>query len=202
MMQDDSLTESAWQDFFENNPWILGAGLGVPLFTAWNSDKLETVVRGNSFTGKGKRVDALYQTSGIVKSLVFAEIKKPTTKLLTNDEYRPGCWAASKDLSGGIFQVHATVQAAEDEVSEHVVTSQDEEGCDIPSSEVFYSVLEHILLLDRQKNLLMRTVVEKTQRKLDLLSFFGPVLSLLKLSHMMNYSLKLVGLLMGMMIQP
>ena len=49
-----------------------------------------------------------------------------------------GCWAASKDLSGGIFQVHATVQAAEDEVSEHVVTSQDEEGCDIPSSEVFF----------------------------------------------------------------
>lgn len=188
--------------FFENNPWILGAGLGVPLFTAWNSDKLETVVRGNSFTGKGKRVDALYQTSGIVKSLVFAEIKKPTTKLLTNDEYRPGCWAASKDLSGGIFQVHATVQAAEDEVSEHVVTSQDEEGCDIPSSEVFLFRPRAYLVIGSTKEFINENGGGKTGRKLDLLSFFGPVLSLLKLSHMMNYSLKLVGLLMGMMIQP
>lgn len=201
MMQDNSLTESAWQDFFENNPWILGAGLGVPLFTAWNSDKLETVVRGNSFTGKGKRVDALYQTSGIVKSLVFAEIKKPTTKLLTNDEYRPGCWAASKDLSGGIFQVHATVQAAEDEVSEHVVKSQDEEGCDIPSSEVFLFRPRAYLVIGSTKEFINENSGGKTGRKLDLLSFFGPVLSLLKLSHMMNYSLKLVGLLMGMMIQ-
>lgn len=75
MMQNDSLTEGDWQNFFESNPWILGAGLGVPLFTAWNSDKLETVVRGNSFTGEGKRVDALYRTSGIVKSFVFVKLR-------------------------------------------------------------------------------------------------------------------------------
>lgn len=172
MMQDGSLTESAWQDFFENNPWILGAGLGVPLFTAWNSDKLETVVRGNSFTGKGKRVDALYQTSGIVKSLVFAEIKKPTTKLLTNDEYRPGCWAASKDLSGGIFQVHATVQAAEDEVSEHVVTSQDEEGCDIPSSEVFLFRPRAYLVIGSTKEFINENSGGKNREKIRSFELF------------------------------
>lgn len=136
------------------------------------SDKLETVVRGNSFTGKGKRVDALYQTSGIVKSLVFAEIKKPTTKLLTNDEYRPGCWAASKDLSGGIFQVHATVQAAEDEVSEHVVTSQDEEGCDIPSSEVFLFRPRAYLVIGSTKEFINENSGGKNRKKIRSFELF------------------------------
>ena len=135
--------------------------------------KLETVVRGNSFTGKGKRVDALYQTSGIVKSLVFAEIKKPTTKLLTNDEYRPGCWAASKDLSGGIFQVHATVQAAEDEVSEHVVTSQDEEGCDIPSSEVFLFRPRAYLVIGSTKEFINENSGGKNRKKIRSFELFS-----------------------------
>lgn len=172
MMQNDSLTEGDWQSFFESNPWILGAGLGVPLFTAWNSDKLETVVRGNSFTGEGKRVDALYRTSGIVKSFVFAEIKKPTTKLLTENEYRPGCWAASKDLSGGIFQVHATIQAAEDEVSGHVVTAQDEEGCDIPSSEVFLFRPRAYLVIGSTKEFINKNSGGKNKKKIRSFELF------------------------------
>lgn len=66
---------------------------------------------------------------------------------------------------------------------------------------LFYSVLEHILLLDQQKNSSIRIAVEKTRRKLDPLNFSDLILSLLKSSHMMNYSLKLVGLPMGAMIQ-
>lgn len=172
MMEDDSLVERDWQKFFESNPWILGAGLGVPLFTAWNSDKLETVIRGNSFTSEGKRVDALYQTSGIVKSLVFAEIKKPTTELLTNDEYRPGCWAASKELSGGISQVHATIQAAEDEVSGHVVKTQDEGGYDIPASEVYLFHPRAYLVIGSTKEFVNEDSGGKNKRKIRSFELF------------------------------
>lgn len=172
MMKDDSLLEKDWQKFFENNPWILGAGLGAPLFTAWNSDKLETVVRGYSFTGEGKRVDALYQTSGIVKSLVFAEIKRPTTKLLAKDTYRSGCWAASTDLSGGISQVHTTIQAAEDEISNHVIMSQDEEGYDIPSSEVFLFRPRAYLVIGSTKEFIDEDSGGKNKRKIRSFELF------------------------------
>ena len=172
MMKDDALKERDWQDFFEQNPWILGAGLGTPLFTAWNSDKLETVVRGYSFTGEGKRVDALYQTSGIVKSLVFAEIKKPTTELLAKDAYRPGCWAASTDLSGGISQVHATIQAAEDEISNHVIMSQDEEGYDIPSSEVYVFRPRAYLVIGSTKEFVNENNNGKNKKKIRSFELF------------------------------
>lgn len=130
--------ESVWQNMFQENQWILGAGLGAPLFTAYDSNRLETIVRGNSFNTSGKRTDALYTTSGIIKSFVFAEIKTPDTKLLEeNKAYRPGTWSASKELAGGIAQVHTTVQLTEDEIVNHVKIREDENGDDIPRSEVF-----------------------------------------------------------------
>ena len=136
MLANSSLQETDWQKFFENNPWILGAGLGVQLFTSWDSTKLEKVVQGNSVAGEGKRVDALYTTSGVIKSFVFAEIKKPNTSLLSN-MYRPGCWTPSKELAGGISQVHATIQEAEDNISNHFLMHETEEGYSIPGSEVY-----------------------------------------------------------------
>lgn len=172
MMKDDSLLEKDWQKFFESNPWILGAGLGAPLFTAWNSDKLETVVRGSSFTGEGKCADALYQTSGIIKSLVFAEIKRPVTKLLTDNEYRPGCWGVSKDLSGGISQVHATIQAAEDEVSGNVVMEQDKEGYDIPSSEVYLFRPRAYLVIGSTKEFINENSGGKNKKKIRSFELF------------------------------
>lgn len=129
--------EAVWQDFFEHNQWILGAGLGAPLFTAFNPGKLETVVKGKSFNSVGKRTDALYTTSGIVKSFVFAEIKRPDTQLLEVNQYRSGTWSISKELSGGIAQVHTTVQLTEDELNGHVKRREDEEGNEMLSDEVY-----------------------------------------------------------------
>jgi hypothetical protein len=129
--------EKVWQTFFEDNQWILGAGLGVPLFTAWDPEKLEIPVRGHSFRGEGKRVDGLYTTSGIIQSFVFAEIKTPDTPLLEKSSYRSGAWPVSKELAGGISQVHATVQAAEDEISGHMLQKETGDGMTIPDSEVF-----------------------------------------------------------------
>lgn len=60
--------EAVWQRFFEENPWILGIGLGSQLLTSWSEDRLEQFVKGHSIAGFGKRADALLQTSGLVRS--------------------------------------------------------------------------------------------------------------------------------------
>lgn len=103
--------ERAWQALLEENPWILGVGLGGQLFTSWDASHLEQTVVGRSIKGVGKRVDALLRTAGIVRSLAFAEIKHHRTQLL-GDEYRSGCWGPSKEVAGAIVQAQQTVHLA------------------------------------------------------------------------------------------
>lgn len=71
--------ERAWQILLEDNPWILGVGLGGQLLTSWDKERLEQTVVGRSVKGVGKRVDALLRTTGIIRLLAFAEIKHHRT---------------------------------------------------------------------------------------------------------------------------
>jgi Domain of unknown function (DUF4263) len=108
--------EDVWQKFFESNPWILGVSLTGQLVTKWGHDKLEQVVAGASIAGPGKRADALLRTAGRIRSMAFAEFKTHRTKLLEEKPYRPGCWAPSKHLAGGVSQVQITVDRAVEEI--------------------------------------------------------------------------------------
>ncbi|QQQ64336.1 Shedu immune nuclease family protein [Paenarthrobacter ureafaciens] len=108
--------ESVWQRFFEANPWLLGVGLSGHLFTAWDQERLERVVAGHNVTDVGKRVDALLTTTGIIRSLVFAELKLHDDDLLEGNEYRPGTWAPSRALVGGVAQSLVTAQRARDDI--------------------------------------------------------------------------------------
>lgn len=119
--------ESVWQEFFERNPWILGIGLGAQLLTSWSNEKLEQVVAGHSIAGAGKRADALLRTSGVIKSMVFAEIKHHGTQLLAANEYRPEVWAPTKELSGGVLQVQTTVHRAVSQIGERI-SQRDADG--------------------------------------------------------------------------
>jgi hypothetical protein len=67
----------------------------------------------------GKRVDALLATSGIVRSLVFAEIKHHRTPLL-GEEYRAGCFAPSKDVAGAVVQIQQTIHLACRDLDDYV----------------------------------------------------------------------------------
>lgn len=124
--------EAVWQAYFEENPWIFGCTLAGQFMTSWAPGKLEQVVSGSSIASTMKRPDAVMRTAGRVRSMVFAEIKTHRTPLLqtTKDPYRPGCWAPHLELAGGVAQVHATVQAATDEIGTRI-TSRDAEGAEI-----------------------------------------------------------------------
>jgi hypothetical protein len=112
--------EAVWQRFFEKNPWILGVSLAGQLLTGWDNDKLEQTVVGSSVAGSGKRTDALLQTNGRIRALVFAEIKHHETSLLASTPYRPGTWAPSSELVGGITQIQQTVQRAHDKIGDRL----------------------------------------------------------------------------------
>ena len=108
--------ESDWQEFFEDNPWLLGVGLSSHLFVSYSDEKLERYVAGASEFSDGKRVYALLTTSGIIRSVVLAEIKKPDDPLVKSGVYRSGVFGPSDDLAGGISQVLQTVERARETV--------------------------------------------------------------------------------------
>jgi hypothetical protein len=142
LLQDDSYfdaralqvgtREAVWQQFMQNNQWILGGSLSVQFLPAWNEERLEQTVVGASVSGAGKRSDALLRTAGRVHSLVFVEIKHHRTELLGR-EYRPGIWAPSRELGGGVAQVQGTVQRATIDIRERL-QERASDGSDIPGA--------------------------------------------------------------------
>ncbi|WP_241011306.1 Shedu immune nuclease family protein [Mycobacterium camsae] len=117
--------ERAWQHLLEENPWVLGIGLGGQLFTAWDQEKLEQTVVGRSVAGVGKRVDALLRTAGVIRSLAFAEIKHHRTELI-DGEYRAGCWSPSRELSGAVVQLQQSVHLACRDIGEYLQDTSDD----------------------------------------------------------------------------
>jgi hypothetical protein len=129
-------SEEVWQEFFENNPWILGTGLGGQLYTSWDEARLEQVVAGSSIAREGKRADALMRTSGVVRWMTFAEFKTHRTRLVDNKEYRPGAWRVSAEVAGGVAQAQATVRRAIEDIGE-VLRSKAADGAEIPGDMTF-----------------------------------------------------------------
>lgn len=119
--------EKAWQRLLEANPWVLGVGLGGQLLTSWNHEKLEQVTSGASIKGAGKRTDALLRTNGIVRSMVFAEIKHHRTELLAGSSYyRSACWGPSTELAGAVVQVQQTVRMAVRDLGDYLEDKADD----------------------------------------------------------------------------
>lgn len=100
--------EREWQAYFESNPWVFGHGLNH-VFLDKVGPKLETVTTGSAFDRPGKRIDALMRTRAEISQYVLIEIKRDATKLLRKDQYRPGCWTASDELSASVTQTQKTV---------------------------------------------------------------------------------------------
>jgi len=109
---DKKRDEDVWQFLFENNKWIFGYGLNFMFNSSLDNKKLEQIVKGNDFFSKGKRIDALLKTTGLISSFCFVEIKKSDDILLkkVQDAYREESWQVSDAVSGGIAQLNRTIQ--------------------------------------------------------------------------------------------
>jgi len=137
--------EKVWQEFFEENPWILGVSLASQLLTKWSDERLEQVVAGYSIAGPGKRADALMRTAGRIRSMVFVEIKTHRTPLLAT-EYRRGCWSASREVMGGIAQSQATVHSAVASIGDRII-GRALDGSEIPNDYTYLIRPRSVLLV-------------------------------------------------------
>jgi Domain of unknown function (DUF4263) len=118
--------EGIWQAFFEANPWIFGHGLSYLFLSSLDDRKLEQIVVGHDLTGRGKRADAVMKTKGAIEALCFVEIKTHLTELAKSTTYRPGCWAPSSELSGGVAQVQCTVEKTVRRLTEKIEPTTEE----------------------------------------------------------------------------
>jgi len=128
--------EAVWQQFFERNPWIFGVSLSLIHFGPLDGRKMEQVVRGFSVAGPGKRVDALLRSHAVISTTCFVEIKRHDTALVGENQYRPGIWQPSRELSGAVAQVQGTVAYALEHWSSQE-TIRDVDGN--PNGEVLYT---------------------------------------------------------------
>jgi hypothetical protein len=87
-----------------------------------------TMISDGFVATRGKRVDALMKTRGVISSLCFVEIKTHATPLLAASAYRAGCWAAHSELSGAIAQVQGSVASAMDSLRGKL-TLNDSDAC-------------------------------------------------------------------------
>lgn len=116
LLDDEDVTEKNWQEFFEENHWILGAGLAPQFLHSFRPDRLEQTIIGASIGQHGRRADAVMRTAGRISALVFVEIKRHTTALLAKQAtgYRKGAWKVSGEVSGGVAQCQSTVHSVAD----------------------------------------------------------------------------------------
>jgi hypothetical protein len=109
--------ESFWQEYFDNNAWIIQQIFHFPLYYMQG----ETYVGGKNTRGRqghgGVATDQLFR-NGASGSFAVVEIKPPTAKL-TGAMYRGDedgaenvCYAMSKDLTGGLVQMENQIRVA------------------------------------------------------------------------------------------
>ena len=110
--ENKEIGETTWQKFFEKNKWIFGYGLGFVFLSGLDGKKLEQIIQGHDISHYGKRADGVMKTRGVISNLCFVEIKKQNTNLLKKQEYRPGTYGASDELTGAISQAQITCESA------------------------------------------------------------------------------------------
>ena len=94
------LPEHRWQNFFNENLFILGLAFGYPVVKV----KDQASVGGRKLSGKGDKVTDFLVKNSLTNNTAIFEIKKPQTTLLNNRPLRDGIFTPSGELSGSINQ--------------------------------------------------------------------------------------------------
>jgi len=115
-LNNDDWGEGDWQNFFEENQWIFGYGLEYQIL---NMHQAQPDYGGRSISGAGgQRGDFLMNSEADIRFTCLVEIKKPSTPLLQNGQYRNGAWGINNELSGAISQVQINAATWEIEGSQ------------------------------------------------------------------------------------
>lgn len=94
------LAEDRWQDFFNENPFILNLAFGYPVIKV----KDQASVGGRKLSGGGEKITDFLVKNSLTNNTAIFEIKTPQTDVLNKRPFRAGVYTPSADLSGSINQ--------------------------------------------------------------------------------------------------
>lgn len=97
----EKLSEKYWQDFFNENPFILTLAFGYPIIKV----KDQAFVGGHDISGTGSKIADFVVKNSMTDNTAIVEIKTPQKLLLNMKPYRPDVYTPSSELSGSINQV-------------------------------------------------------------------------------------------------
>ncbi|MDX2282163.1 MAG: Shedu immune nuclease family protein [Saprospiraceae bacterium] len=92
--------ETAWQLFFDRNPWIFGYGLSYRFLSI-----LQREFSASDTTAAGKDEVISDFLLGDPRFTTFVELKKPDTPLFDNNKNRSGSWCLSEELIWAVSQI-------------------------------------------------------------------------------------------------
>lgn len=95
-----SLDEAHWQNFFNENPFILHMAFGYPVIKVQD----QASVGGRKLSGKGEKITDFLVKNALTNNTALFEIKTPQTAVLAKTAYRDGVFSPSKHLTGSMNQ--------------------------------------------------------------------------------------------------
>ncbi|ADH89943.1 conserved hypothetical protein [Ancylobacter novellus DSM 506] len=99
-MLGENLAEGRWQDFFNENPFILNMAFGYPVIKVRD----QASVGGRKLSGDGEKITDFLVKNSLTNNTAIFEIKTPQTAILNKTPFRDGVFTPSADLSGSINQ--------------------------------------------------------------------------------------------------
>lgn len=99
-MLSQKLAEGRWQNFFNENPFILNMAFGYPVIKV----RGQASVGGRKLSGDGEKITDFLVKNSLTNNTAIFEIKTPQTAILNKAPFRDGVYTPSADLSGSINQ--------------------------------------------------------------------------------------------------
>jgi hypothetical protein len=99
-MLGQTLAEDKWQDFFNENPFILNMAFGYPVIKVRD----QASVGGRKLSGDGEKIIDFLVKNSLTNNTAIFEIKTPQAPILNKTPFRGGVYTPSADLSGSINQ--------------------------------------------------------------------------------------------------
>ena len=99
-MLGEKLIEGRWQDFFNENPFILNMAFRYPVTKVRD----QASVGGRKLSGDGEKITDFLVKNNLTNNTAIFEIKTPQTAILNKTPFRDGVFTPSADLSGSINQ--------------------------------------------------------------------------------------------------
>ncbi len=96
-----NFSETHWQKLFLENPFILSLTFGYPTIRIQD----QAFVGGRKVSGAGDAISDFLSRNALTNNTCLFEIKKPSSKLLNEREYRKGLYSPASELAGAVTQL-------------------------------------------------------------------------------------------------